>query len=228
MLNVLIAEDNMQKSVQLSNCINSNNVRCIGILNESTKVYQKIKELQPDVTILDFSEEENRKQILDEIECDKKIKTKIFLCTKEKENKTCIMNYKCINKFFSKYTPELEISRELEELVEQVSNRDIGEKIIDILFKLGFDYSLKGTKFISEGILYSILKDVDNIKNIYEEVARQRGINVNTLKSDVNTAIDNMWRFTDKKETRKILRLGEYDKPSCKGIFTMVKYYIIC
>lgn len=51
---------------------------------------------------------------------------------------------------------------------------------------------------------------------------------MHTIKSDINTAIENMWRFTDKNKTRKILRIGEYDKPSCKGIVTMIKYYIIC
>ena len=227
LLNVLIAENDMQKSVHLSNCINSPNVRCIGILNESTKVYQKIKELQPDVTIIDFGEDKIGKQILEEIEGDKKIKSKIFLCTEESEKLTPVTHYKCINKFFSKNTPGIEISRELEELDEQISNKNIADKIINILFKLGFDYSLKGTKFISESILYSILTDIDNIKIIYEEIAKEKGVNVHTIKSDINTAIENMWRFTDKNKTRKILRIGEYDKPSCKGIVTMIKYYII-
>lgn len=228
LLNVLIAENDMQKSVHLSNCINSPNVRCIGILNESTKVYLKIKELQPDVAIINFGGDKRGKHILDEIEEDKKIKSKIFLCTEESEKLTPIIHYKCINKFFSKNTPVIEISRELEELDEQISNKNIAEKIINILFKLGFDYSLKGTKFISESILYSILTDIDNIKIIYEEMAKKKGVNVHTIKSDINTAIDNMWRFTDKNKTRKILRIGEYDKPSCKGIVTMIKYYIIC
>ena len=60
MLNVLIAEDNMQISVHLSNTINTKNVRCIGILNEGTKVYEKLKELNPDVIILDLKNARKR------------------------------------------------------------------------------------------------------------------------------------------------------------------------
>ena len=82
LLNVLIAENDMQKSVHLSNCINSPNVRCIGILNESTKVYQKIKELQPDVTIIDFGEDKRGKQILEEIEGENKSETSFHTGTK--------------------------------------------------------------------------------------------------------------------------------------------------
>lgn len=54
MLNVLIAEDNATISIHLLNVINTPNVRCIGILNEGTKVYKMIRELKPDVLILDL------------------------------------------------------------------------------------------------------------------------------------------------------------------------------
>ena len=94
------------------------------------------------------------------------------------------------------------------------------------MFKIGFTYSLKGTKLINNCILYSIVEDEDNIKKIYSEIARRKGENVHTVKSDINTAIKNMWRFSDRTKTRKILRLGENDIPSTKSIISMVKYYV--
>ena len=54
MLDVLIADDSIPISIHLSNAITSSNVRCVGILNDGTKVYQKMKELNPDVLILDL------------------------------------------------------------------------------------------------------------------------------------------------------------------------------
>ena len=48
-----------------------------------------------------------------------------------------------------------------------------------------------------------------------------------TIKSDINTAIKKMWKYTDKTRTRKILRLGETEKPSNKSVISMVKYYIV-
>lgn len=228
MLNVLIAEDNMQKSVHLSNVINTNNVRCIGILNEGTKVYQKIKELNPDVVILDLKMPgKNGIEILNEIETDKRIKAKVFVYSGEMKYMALAREYKCVDRFFSKLTPAEEIARELEEMEEKIFNKSTGDKIIDILFKLGFTYSLKGTRFINDCILYSIVENEDNIKNIYREIAKQKGENMYTIKSNINTAVNNMWNSADKTKVRRILRLGECDKPSSKGVISMVKYYVV-
>lgn len=79
---------------------------------------------------------------------------------------------------------------------------------------------------MNDCILCSIIEDEDNINNIYLKIAKQKGQNVHTLKSDINTAISSMWRYTDKNKTREILRLGDWDKPSSKGIISMVKYHI--
>ena len=43
MLNVLIAEDDVAISIHLSNIINTKDVRCIEILNDGTKVYQRLR-----------------------------------------------------------------------------------------------------------------------------------------------------------------------------------------
>lgn len=123
-------------------------------------------------------------------------------------------------------TPAEEISRQLQEISEGISNKNIGKQISEILFSMGFTYSLKGTRLINACILYSIVEDEDNVNNIYIKVAEEKGQNVHTIKSDINTAVSSMWRYTDKKKTRKILRLGDWDKPSSKGIISMVKYYI--
>ena len=227
MVNVLIVEDDVQISIYLANKINTKNVRCIGILNEGTNVYEKIKELTPDVVILDLKlPDKNGLEILEEIEVDKKIKAKIFIYSGEIEEMSLAVKYKCVDRFFSKLTPVEEITRELERMVEEISNKNTEEKIIDILFRLGFAYSLKGTKLINDCILYSIIKKEDNVKNIYNEIAKAKGENMNTIKSDINTAINNMWKYTNKERTRRILRLGECDKPSSKNVIAMVKYYV--
>ena len=84
MLNVLIAEDNVPISVLLLNTINTNDVRCLGILNEGTKVYKKVKELNPDVLILDLKMPgKNGLEVLKEIEDDATIKTKVFIYSGE-------------------------------------------------------------------------------------------------------------------------------------------------
>lgn len=227
MLNVLIAEDNVPISIRLSNTINTNDVRCLEILNEGTKVYQRVKELNPDVLILDLKMPgKNGLDILQEIDEDTEIKTKVFIYSGEIKYLEKARDFKCVDRFFSKMTPAEEISRQLQEISEGISNKNIGKQISEILFSMGFTYSLKGTRLINACILYSIVEDEDNVNNIYIKVAEEKGQNVHTIKSDINTAISSMWRYTDKKKTRKILRLGDWDKPSSKGIISMVKYYI--
>ena len=228
MLNVLIAEDEMRISVHLSNAINTENVRCIGILNEGTKVYQRIKELKPDALILDLKMPgKNGIDILREIENDEEIKTRVIVYSGYTSYIAQARDYKCVDRYFTKMTPAEEISRVLETMVEDVAKKNTKDKIFDILLNLGFPYSLQGTKFMNECILYSIVEDEDNIKNVYEEIARRKGKNVHTIKSDINTAIKSMWRYGDKAKTRKILRLGDMDKPSSKGIISMIKYYVV-
>lgn len=227
MLNVLIAEDNVHVSVRLLNTINTNEVRCLGILNEGTKVYQRVKELNPDVLILDLKMSgKNGVEILREIEEDTTIKTQVFIYSGEIKYLEKARNFNCVARFFSKMTPAEEISRQLQEMSEGIANKNIGKQISEMLFSLGFTYSLKGTRLINACILYSIIEDEDNVNKIYIEIAKEKGQNVHTLKSDINTAISSMWRYTDRKKTREILRLGDWDKPSSKGIISMVKYHI--
>lgn len=227
MLNVLIAEDNMQISVHLSNTINTPNVRCIGILNEGSKVYEKIKELKPDILLLDLRMPgKNGLDILKEIDSDNEINTRVYIYSGDSKYISKARDYNCVERFYTKNTPPEEISRQLKEESMSSSIENTRKEVSELLFKLGFTYSLEGTKLITDCIMYSIEKNEDKIKKIYEYIAKRNKKNTHTIKSDINTAVNNMWRFTDRKKTRRILRLGEADKPSSKNVITMVKYYV--
>lgn len=227
MLDVLIAEDNITSSVHLCNAINSSNVRCVGILNDGINVYKKTKELNPDVLLLDLKmPSKDGLNILEEIQEDKALNTRIFIYSGETEYIALARKYKCVNRFFSKLTPPEEISRELEEASEEIYNKNTENKVIEILLKLGFSYALRGTRLLDSCIMYSINEDEDNLNNIYEIIAQRTGENAHTTKSNISTAINNMWKHTERSRTRRILRLGEHEKPSAKIIIAMVKYYI--
>lgn len=103
MLNVLIAEDNVPISIRLSNTINTNDVRCLGILNEGTKVYQRVKELNPDVLILDLKMPgKNGLDILQEIDEDTEIKTKVFIYSGETKYLEKARDFRCVDRFFQR------------------------------------------------------------------------------------------------------------------------------
>lgn len=227
MLNVLVAEDNLPLSVHLSNAINSKNVRCIGILNEGSKVYQTVKELNADVLILDMKlPGKDGIDILEEIQLDKELDIWIIVYSGEPEYIKLARKYGFVKRYLNKNTTAEEIGRMLDEMYEDVTNIKKEHEISEMLLDIGFSYNLKGTKLINDCILYSIVENEDNIKKIYDYISKRERKNVYTIKSDINTAIKNMWRFTDRENARKFLRLGTSDRPSCKGIISMVKYHI--
>jgi len=129
LLKVLIAEDKMKISVQLSNAINTENVRCIEILNEGSNVYQRIKELKPDALILDLKlSGKNGIDILKEIESDEEIKTRVIIYSDNIGSVVQAVEYKCVDRYFSKLTPVEEISIVLEKMVEEVSKKNTKAK----------------------------------------------------------------------------------------------------
>ena len=227
MINVLIAEDDMNICINTSNAINTKDIRCAWIVTDGSRVYQRVRELNPDVLILDLDlPNKNGIEILKEIQSDSKIKTKIFIYSGYTEMISEVRNYSCVKGFFSKITPAQEIARNIEEMSKEIKQNYIKERISNMLVNLGFSYYLKGTRFIADCINYSITKNEDTIDNLYYFVSKRNGENIKTIKSDINTAVNNMWRSTDKEKTRKFLRIGECDKPCTKDVISMIKYYI--
>lgn len=104
MLSVLIAEDNVPISIHLANSINiQKSMKCIGILNEGTKVYQRIKELDPDILILDLKiPGKDGLQVLEEIQTDKSVKTKVIIYSGEMEYMALIRKFECVERFSQK------------------------------------------------------------------------------------------------------------------------------
>lgn len=72
-------------------------------MNDGTKVYTKIKELNPDVLILDLKMPgKNGIEILEEIQNDKKIKTKVFIYSGEMKYMALARKCTFIERFFFK------------------------------------------------------------------------------------------------------------------------------
>lgn len=125
MLNVVIAEDNVSVSVHLSNAINTKNVRCVAILNEGTRVYQKIKDTRADILILDLKMPgKNGLQILQQIEDDEDLKTKVIIYSGDAEYMKLVREYDFILKFISKITPYEEVSRQLQTIEDEKTIED--------------------------------------------------------------------------------------------------------
>lgn len=230
MIKVLIIETDMGKSIQLSNVINSiHGVQVISIINNTTGIYNKIKYLKPNIVVLNL-EMKNIKivSLLKRLMLDKEIENNVHILTytenfKEVSESTKL---KIIKKNFENIQICGEAFIEISRIIKEISNKELTNKIFDQLFELGFTVTKKGTKLLEECIKISIEKEIENLKVLYEEIAKRKQIKIYTIKSDIQVSINSMWNSADKENVRKILRLGEYENPTVKSIVSMVKYYI--
>lgn len=217
MPSVLIVEKDISKSVQILNTINNPNLRCSGIINDITDIDRKIIELKPDILLLDFKVLEN-----DLLERLKAIKKQEILNTK-------IIIYSELEDYINNVLPKYNTLESSNQKSYETSNKmciETKQRILEILLKIGFSCTLSGTKLLASCILYSINENEECLKKLFKKVSEDTGKNTSTIKSNISTTIDRMWQYGDTNKIRKILRLGEYEKPSIKLIIIMVKYYM--
>lgn len=228
MVKALIAEDDVQTAVHLSNVINfTKEVQAISIINDGTEVYKAIKKLNPEIAILEpklLGEKEE--EILQEIEEDSGLNTRIVIYSKEQECITKAIGFSNVEGFFDKSETCEEIGLEIQKLARKIENNDLSKKIYDTLLRIGFRADHKGTRFIKECIEIAIKEKQENLKKIYARLAETKGKNSHTIKADIQGAVDKMWKYANKEIVRKFLRMGECDKPSPKLVISMVRYYM--
>lgn len=230
MVKVLIAEDNVPMSVCLSNAINNyKNVQAVSIINEGTGVCRKIKALQPNILLLDMKMPgKNGIQILDEIKDNADMsKLKVVIYSGEQKYIQEAIRYENVVKFLDKGRTSIEdVSLEIKNIAEDIGKKSLDEMVLDRLLKLGFQTKFKGTYLLKDCIVFSLNSKKENMEDVYKSIAYLKNESSHTIKSNVKSAIDSMWKNTNKDLARRYLRLGENDRPSSKNVTTMIKYYI--
>lgn len=230
MVKVLIAEDNVPISVSLSNAINNyKNVQAVSIINEGTGVYRKIKTLEPNILLLDMKMPgKNGIQILDEIKDDVDMsKLKVVIYSGEQKYIQQAIRYENVVKFFDKGRTTIEdVSLEIKNIAEDIGKKSLDEMVLDRLLKLGFQTKFKGTYLLKDCIVFSLTSRKENLEDVYKAVAHIKNESSHTIKSNVKSAIDAMWKNANKDLVRRYLRLGENERPSSKNVTSMMKYYI--
>ena len=230
MIRVLIVEADMNKSIQLSNAINSiHGEQVISIINNITDIYNKIKFLRPKIVTLNLGMKNIEiMSLLKKIILDKEIKDNVhILAYTENFNEVSeSAKLKTIKRNFENIQICGETSIEISRIIKEISNKELANKILDQLFELGFTITKKGTKLLEECIKISIENETENLKVLYEEIAKREKIKIYTVKSDIQVSVNSMWNSADKENVRKILRLGKYENPTVKSVVSMIKYYI--
>lgn len=230
MIKVLIAEDNVPISVSLSNAINNyKNVQAISIINEGTGVYRKIKTLEPNILLLDMKMPgKNGIQILDEIKDDADMSNlKVVIYSGEQKYIQQAIRYENVVKFLDKGRTSVEdVSLEIKNIAEEIGSKSLEEIVLDRLIKMGFQTKLRGTYQLRDCIVFSLNTKKENLEEIYKAIAHINNESSRTIKSNIKSAIDSMWKKSNKDLVRRYLRLGANETPSSKNVTTMLKYYI--
>ena len=230
MVKVLIAEDNVPISVSLSNAINNyKNVQAVSIINEGTGVYRKIKTLEPNILLLDMKMPgKNGIQILDEIKDDVDMsKLKVVIYSGEQKYIQQAIRYENVVKFLDKGRTSIEdVSLEIKKIAEDIGKKSLDEMVLDRLLKLGFQTKFKGTYLLKDCIVFSLTSRKENMEDVYKAVGYIKNESAHTIKSNVKSSIDAMWKNANKDLVRRYLRLGEKERPSSKNVTSMMKYYI--
>lgn len=229
MVNVLIAEDNVPISVHLSNVIYlTKEVHGVSIVNEGQNVYPMIKKLRPHVVVLDLKlPGEDGITILRKIEADPELKEmKVIVYSGEPEYINKLIDFSCVERFFNKAQACEEVGMEIKRIAKEIEAKDVGDRIFKMLCYIGFKPSDKGTKFLKECIEISVKYNEDKLNVMYEKVSKGKIQSANSIKSDIQRAVDKMWKYANKEKVRKFLRLGENEDPSPKNIVPILKYRI--
>ena len=229
MINVLIAEDNVPLSVHLSNVIYfTKEVHGVSIVNNGTDVYPTIKKLRPEVVILDLKlPGEDGITILKRIEEDPElVNIKIIVYSGEPSYVQKVIGFSCVDRFINKIQQCEEVGMEVQRIAKELQDKKTSKRIDKTLSKLGFAPHHIGTRFLKECIEYAIKYDEENLNIMYEKVSLGKKQSSNTVKADVQRAVNKMWRCANKEKVRELLKLGADEKPSPKNVVPMVIYYV--
>lgn len=140
MVKVLIAEDNVPISINLSNSINANpEVQAIAIVNEGTRVYTKIKATKPDILVLDLKMPgENGLQILDEITNDEELNNvKVVIYSGELDYIQRAVGYKNVISYLDKgRTTIADVSLFIRNFANNMESKSLNDEVLDRLVKV--------------------------------------------------------------------------------------------
>lgn len=87
-------------------------------------------------------------------------------------------------------------------------------RITNILRSLGLNTSYHGTKIINKIIQYVIKYDIEfiTLEEIYKIISKEYGFNINTIRNNINNALNNRNKTLSKINFQKIFGYEYYEK----------------
>lgn len=231
MINAIIADDNKDLCMTLANELNvTKEMKVLEMINDGTKVIQEIKRLKPEIIILDLKMPgRNGLQIIEDIENDDSIETKVVVFSGEMNYIAKAKNYNCVISYLTKILCFEEIVLRIQQIAQDIGGKSINQKILEYLLDLGFSTSKQGTTYLKDCIRIFLLKREEEckVKELFKMVANTNGVPSYRVKNNIHTSTQTVWKKLGNQEyiTDK-LKLGYTEEMSPKKVITMAQYYI--
>lgn len=229
MIKVLVAEDNIEQNIMLSNFLTKDEeIKLIGMTFNGLDTINSYISNKPDILILDIKiPKMNGIEVLnalDKIE-DEKEKCNVILTTGE------LTEYfpQKLNKVYALFSKPFDFNTLLHSIHQIYNNskktKPDPRKICNEIFqKLGFDLFKLGTKLLEEAVIFSLGNPEcsNNLYEIYKNLSKKTKIPPNKIKWKIDNTINSMYRFTSKKTIKEVFCSYDGRKPTTKYIIFLV------
>ena len=235
MVNVLIADDNVDYAITLMNYINeqNNNIRVCNITKDGKETLKLLNlKNNIDIILLDYQMPYyNGIEILENLrEKDKYIDSCIIVSGEIQYSLFPILREnELIHAVISKTISMLNISNKIKELADEKeyfkNKDDIRSKILNEVIYLGYDISHKGTQYLISAIEYIFMNNsrIDNLeKYVYPEIARLYNDKPNNVKCRINTETNEMYCNCKINKLKEYFHFDFDEKPKVKYVIATI------
>lgn len=221
MLEILIIHNDFSFiSDMINNILINTNVKIIGLFSNANDAIDFISKYQPDIIILPSSEFVYLKKATNNF-----YQPNIILLTNSLRSR----NFSHIL-YLSTSTSYKTMKRTILSFINSKNVYKITLKIESIISKFNFDFSLNGTRYLVESIVYSYLNKnsyvCENLeKKVYNQIAKKHNSTVYNIKWSIVRSINNMYFNNTTSSMKKInsyFNLDPLEKPTAKLIISTI------
>lgn len=241
MVNVLIADNNINYVKNLMNYINEGNekIRVTKIAEDGTETLKILNnDKNIDIALLDFDMPGyDANQICKKVINKEKYKQSIVLISGKTEEIQCELRnnemiYGVIDKFISLEKICVKLNALVDDKEEKKNGDKIKKKIIKELTYLGYDISHKGTIYLVDSIVYAQGhqdKYFGNLKrDVYPAIAKKYNENLHNIKCYIARETTKMYVKCDYKKLQNYFCFAEDDRPNVRTVVNTVINKINC
>lgn len=234
MVNVLIADDNIDYAVSLMNYINerNNNIKVCNIAKNGKETLEMLNlKDNIDIILLDYKMPiYDGEQVLENIVKKDKYIDSFIIISGEVETVMKLRKNKMIHSIIYKTIGMNEIIKRIDELIEykDFMNKSslLKNKIIEELLFLGYDISHKGTQYLIKTIEHIASNPYNDLgkleKDIYPKIAIMYNDSTHNIKCRINRATSAMYCNCEIEKLKKYFHFDIDTKPKIKTIINTI------